>query len=407
MKPKQSEKKKRLLENIFGNVRDSPFTLTVSEQSRIKMFSQTIPEIQLPNDIDVEELKTALGQRELVTFTLPIGMYNAESHNGVKYLPSSVDSLVKQVNEKRVEAMWGHYDYFEMGTRYDPPPARWLAAEMHGDIAYALCLAISEEAKRHVLSAKAAKAKIGTSILGWNAEIGEIDEENELVEIKGYDLITIDLASPERVGIPMTAADPMIVKHMSFPSSTSSKKIKENRRMDPINNGDAEDTQVTELEKAQNLIIEQRRQLQQLRMYESDIQSVRELLGIDTKTGDPLAAIRELQRKSEGLAAENARLLVTHIEESVKKIVKFTEAQPAVVELVKAKKPSTASEVETAISEAVESPAIKVLLETLRKINGGNNHTPATDPGDRYEDDEDEKSAVEKYLEARPELEDA
>ena len=123
------------------------------------------PDISWPGDVDRQELKSALEVNELVSFVLPIGEVDAESGNGLTYREPSVLGLVRQVNQKRPEGFWGHLRDDEIGTKYGPPAVRWLAAELDDEgIAWGLGVALTETASKHFKSAKALRAKTGTSI---------------------------------------------------------------------------------------------------------------------------------------------------------------------------------------------------------------------------------------------------
>lgn len=397
---KNTVKKQILLEKILGDqskTKRPSCIFTLSEQSISKIYQfNSVPNIQIPEDIDIEELKLATGKRELITFVVPIGMNNAVSGNGVRYLPSAVKSLVDQVNRKRVEGFWGHLDWYEMSTRYDPPSAKWLAAVMEGDVAWGLGIALSEEAIRHVLAARATKSRIGTSILGWNVEIGEIDEEKELIDIKDYDLISIDLASAERVGIPITSAHPMVTKQMSD-NSLSRKK-----QMNPEVVSETENID-SEVERLSRELTEKRRIIQDLRIHEQDISTARELLGLKAD-GDIIGGIRDLQRSRDNLAAENASLLDKFIDESIRDLIKFESARPLIKAQVLARKPATSAQVKEVLTSVVESNEVKILLEELRKAHGGdavaevNNHSDKTVNGSET----NQTSAKKKFLKERP-----
>lgn len=166
-------------------------------------FSGQYPDISLPEDIDLEELGP-----NPVFVTLPIGQVNAHSRNDRIYRDTAVMALVRQVNENRPEGMWGHYDPWEISFKYDPPGIRWLAAMIDDNgLAWGKGLALTPESENYYRKAKATNARVGTSILAF----GEVDDEGNVLDLE---LITIDMADPARVGVPVTAARPKVTSEM-------------------------------------------------------------------------------------------------------------------------------------------------------------------------------------------------
>src|SRR5690606_32080052 len=99
---------------------------------------------------------------------------------------------------RRPGGMWGHLSDEEFGTRYDPPSIRWLAAMADGNgVVWGKAVALNEQTRDYYRYAKAAKALVGTSLFA----MGEADGDS----IIHMNLITLDIADPARVGVPMTA----------------------------------------------------------------------------------------------------------------------------------------------------------------------------------------------------------
>jgi hypothetical protein len=153
------------------------------------------PEIALPKDIEV-------GSDE-VFVTLPVGAFNAESLNGHTYSKSAMQDMLDQINERRPESNWGHLSEYEMGLRYNNPPMRWLAATEQNGVIYAVGRALTDEARTYYKRAKMDNARVGTSLFAWAEMEGDT--------VTHLDLITIDLADPARVGVPLTSAKPVVV----------------------------------------------------------------------------------------------------------------------------------------------------------------------------------------------------
>ena len=179
---------------------DKPIRLTYVSELR-----SDYPDIKLPADIDLQKLEKLVGAGNLEFVTLPIGEVNAQSRNGRNYTRASVEELVKQVNELRPEGRWGHLTPEEMSTRYDPPAIRWLAAVLDKDgVAWAKGLPLTKDAREYFALAKATNARVGTSLVAW----AEMKQDR----VEHLTLSTIDIADPQRVGVPTAAAKPMLSK---------------------------------------------------------------------------------------------------------------------------------------------------------------------------------------------------
>ena len=162
----------------------------------------TYPDIALPEDID----RSSLGE-EAFFVTLPIGQAGARSRNQRTYSRAAVEQMVAQINTKRPEGMWGHVAPDEAGTRYDPPAIRWLAAAIDAEgIAWGKGLPLTEATRDYYRLAKATNARVGTSLVAWAQMDGD--------EVKALELVTVDLADPARVGVPVTAARAHISQEM-------------------------------------------------------------------------------------------------------------------------------------------------------------------------------------------------
>jgi hypothetical protein len=162
----------------------------------------SFPAIPLPEDISIEDFGA-----DPMFVTLPIMPVGARSRNERTYTRPAVEAIVRQVNENRPSGFWGHLPVEEYSTRYDVPAVRWLAAEIVDNVAWGKLVAITTEAKEHFRTAKAANARVGTSIYAW----GEMEGESVLT----LDLESIDLADPARVGILDAVSVPHLTAEMT------------------------------------------------------------------------------------------------------------------------------------------------------------------------------------------------
>lgn len=167
-------------------------------------FRSEYPDIPLPPDVDLNQLVDPM------FVTLPIGQVNARSRgaHGRVYTERAVQSLVRQVNEMRPEGGWGHMRPDDIGTRYDPPALRWLAAQLdEKGKAWGKALVLTEDAKAHFATAKATNGRVATSVWG---DPPTTDGEKVL----DFALRKIDIADPTFAGIPAAIATPKITREM-------------------------------------------------------------------------------------------------------------------------------------------------------------------------------------------------
>lgn len=157
------------------------------------------PEIALPPDVERQE--------DDVFITLPVGAFNAESLNGRTYSEQAMRQMSDQVNRYRPGSNKGHIKDEDFGFHFEFPPVRWLASVISNGIIYAKGRAQTEESRQYFINAKRDNARVGTSLFAWAVSDGDV--------VTDLELISLDLADPARVGIPMTAAVPAVSSEMS------------------------------------------------------------------------------------------------------------------------------------------------------------------------------------------------
>lgn len=327
------------------------------------------PEIPLPADVDLGKLRKVLGEN-LRFITLPIGKAGVTSRNGNTYGRRAMERLVAQVNEKRPEGRWGHLAAEELGSRYEPPAVRWLAAVLDkAGIAWGKAVALTAEAVRHFEAAEATHARVGTSIFG-------LEPTREGEEITDLRLVTVDLANAERVGVPQTAAHPYITTEMGPEEHGSSAEEavaaaapqeqdqttieKEETTVPPVS-----DVRVEELITAKAQLSEQvttlEKELREMRTQVDDLNAVRELLKVEDGA-DIVKAARAYIEERDEIAGENAALLDKAMDASIADMVKVESARPIVKELVIARKPLTRKQLDRALAEVVARDSVKTLI---------------------------------------------
>lgn len=183
---------------------------TVADRLRVTLtclyeMRGTFPDIPLPPDID----RKALGD-DAFFVTLPLARIGARSRNGRTYTRAAVEQFVAQINAMRPEGMWGHLPDDQVDTRYDPPAIRWLAATIDADgVAWGKGLPLNAITREYYRLAKATNARVGTSLVAWASMEGD--------QVMSLELLTVDLADPARVGVPLTASPVNITNEMHDP----------------------------------------------------------------------------------------------------------------------------------------------------------------------------------------------
>jgi len=347
-----------MMAEAFSNERD-PRGRQRIQLTFVTEIAGGYPNIPLPEDVDASS--------DNFFVTLPIGMIDARSRNQRNYRKKSMENLRDQVAAYRPEGMWGHLKDDEFGTKYGPPAIRWLASMIDNrGIVWGKGRPQTAEAVNYYRMAKLDNARVGTSIFAWAEMEGD--------DVIGLDLITIDLADPARVGVPMTAARPLITTEMN-------QKADDAARSQESVTGDAARSQKplvvqsiqegaempTELEQAQGQIETLREQVRTLTLREQgqnrnigDYNRVVELLG---KPDDPILAMQAVIQQREDLKRENAELLEETVKSKVTELVKVPAARSMVIEQVMALKPATRADVNMAVDRVLAKPTVQEFLK--------------------------------------------
>jgi len=290
--------------------------------------------------------------------TLPIGKVGARSRNGRTYTRPAVQAIVDAVNSQRPEGRWGHLRDDERGTRYDPPAIRWLAAMMDGDgMAWAKGIPVTTEAREHFRIAKIAGSRVGTSVYGY----GQMEGENVIA----FELETIDLADPNRVGIPDTAAHPMMTRE------TTDKK-------------DSEVVMEIELKDVPEAV------RQQILEQFSNKQNSERISEMEKQVAEFQTKVTTLTTERDAARGEASKLLVTYARAKIAEQVQLEPVRKLVERMVGIREQEggaviqnavTVAEVDAAIKSVIEDATIKEFnVETLKEMMGPAPQPPMKQP---------------------------
>lgn len=387
----------------------------VGERTRMEITCESLmvrgyPDIPLPDDINLEMIPEA----ERFFVTLPIGQFNAESLNGRRYLEKSMRQLVEQINTRRPESNWGHIKDEDYGTFYGEPPVRWIAAISDaGGVVWGKARVLTPEAQRYYRNAMIDNARVGTSIFAW----AEMDDMQNVVDLE---LISIDLADPARVGVPITAARAMFSTEMS-----TSEKLPEGEieNAAPEVEVEAEVEEMT-MEKAQETLLRKMFSIPEESDILQEMHSIREAWAQIENLKGSLAAAEgsvstltserdELKTRTEQLSTDNTALtaelqtfkterealIVDAMNSAIDAKLRLPAAREMAKYLLKDKKFSTREEMQTALDEVLALEMIKKSLSSeLHSENPSQTRPDKTNSSDR--------AALEsQYLEPLPESE--
>ncbi len=349
-----------------------PNAITEIAYSIAELANAEVPQIATPDDINLERLAKALGKSsvdELVFDTRPIGKVT-ESRNKRAYSEESVLSLVEQVKSKRPEGRWGHLSESQAASLYEPPAVRWVNAvyQESNQTGYGKLIALTPEAERHILSAKELNAKIGTSIYAHNPTF-----ESTTNKVKDYDLVTIDLANAERVGIYDMNSVPNVSREMDESNSGENlmSQNANNADTNKENNGAGAGavTETADVKGIRAIVTVQETELNALRPIKELYGTVAELLGVPDD--GVISAVRTMREQVASLSRENVALLESTIDTEIAAVVKPEMPRPFVREQVVLAKPTTREEVKTAVAKAVEIAHIKALIAKAVELESG------------------------------------
>jgi hypothetical protein len=339
-------------------------------------FQGKYPEVPLAPDISIDELTE--GDASPFFVTLPVGRVGAQSRNDRKYPREAVEAIQNAIVNDKVGGILGHMRDEDLPYRFDLPVMHWVGATLEGDTLYGKAyIPPSQQELREYLKIQMKKgAKTGTSIFGT----AYIEDDGT---VRDLEIQTIDLAHASRVGVPMTAALPMITSETEKSEvEISDQPIEESETMDAEKKLNAEAAPVEPA-----VIIEMKRshaeavrelnaKLLEAQAEASDLNKVREMLG---KPTDVILALQTLQRDKASLAKENLELLQGAIKLSVEEAVKVPAARPIVEAAVKAEKPTRASEVKQVLEAVLgRTEMVELLKLEVREAMGPEQTRPQT-----------------------------
>ncbi len=372
-----------------------PFTATIAPAQQISEmkvirdsvmiseFKGNYPDVPVYDDVDIAELTA--GDDDPMFLTLKIakdGMISG-APNKRHYSAEFVSEMARQIYEKRPVGNQGHVAKEDRATEYPTPVLYWVGTSKVDDFLYGKAYVPIGETRDMSRRTRAAKGQLTTSLYGlgsqtWNAELGAWD-----IDPNSFALESIDLAPPERAGVPELAGVPHITSEMNDGSDNPNSKTQEGAM--PTDNKDKvpetkivdRATVISEMTEKDFVLLPDvvRDAVLAAAPQTKLVAEMREALSIDEKT-DPVATLKTLVAE---LATIKAESLVAEIKAAVEKEIKVTSVQPVVLELVNARKPQ-AGQVADVVKEIADSEAVKPLLAAgLVSEMGGRQQRPPAD----------------------------
>lgn len=348
-----------------------PDYVEVLEMSAPGVLLVTVSEFAGDNWKDIAEripVPASLLENDADPFfvTMPVCFVGAESRgpNKLVYGEKANQQIVDQINSKKPEGIWGHMDDSELDTRYDRPSVMAVGAILDQGTSWAKFYvpAYAQDTRDYYKTRMALNAEAGFSLFG------AAQANTSTREVETINLQKIDIADPERVGLPV-AAVPIITRNMAGATSPG----KEKTFMAEITLSEMQG-QLTALqgrmaEMAQVLGVAPERAVETLRQVTQRAALVSEMAsGLGVKEEDVVARVAEMRTE---LKARSTALLN-------QKILK--ELGPALAdlqELVVMHMGATDglldddSKLKVAVQTALDKPEVKRLAEMVVKAKGG------------------------------------
>jgi hypothetical protein len=338
-------------------------------------------EIPFSDGVDI----TALTEGDDKPFyaTLKIGMADVVSGNLMYYGEEEVGEILRQTVTKRPTGGRGHLREDELSSALPANPLHWVGAVRDGDFAWGKGYIAPGETREWLRRLGATKAEVATSIFGYADDV-TWDEEHDAFRMMlhapdetghtGFVLEYIDLASPERAGVPSLAMVPQIAREMAGNGHTRKESVMD--KLELIKAMTADDAKLLP-DVVVQAVITQSETAQQLAEAQRQLAELRTALGLDDK-GDVIATVKA---QVEETAKATQTAVTAKITELVN-TVKVEDVRPVVLELVQAEKPATVEAVQAVFDSVVARESIKALLaKTVAHTMGPRQDRPTAKGG--------------------------
>lgn len=301
--------------------------------------------------------------------TMPVCFIGAESRgaNKLVYGERANQQIVEQINAKKPEGIWGHMDDSELDTRYDRPSVMAVGAVLDEGTSWAKFYVppYAQDTRDYYKARMALNAQAGFSLFGT----AQADASSR--EVESINLQKVDIADPERVGLPV-AAVPIITRHMAGKASPR----KDNLLMAELTQAQVSEMQgqLTALqgrvaEMAQIMGVAPDRAVETLRQVTQRATLVSEMAsGLGVKEDELVAKVAEMRTAIKAYHEADLRAKVR-----AEIGAALADLEPVIVAHMGPVDgwPQDDAGLKTAVKAALEKPEVKRIAEMVIKAKGG------------------------------------
>lgn len=183
---------------------------TIVQEYVVGEFRGSFPDVPTAEGVDLNALRVHDDDPMMVTLPI-IPQIGATSRNGLLYDAALADDLVRQINDKRPEGIFGHLKDEERSTSYPEPAGIWVGAARVGDQVWAKSYIPPGAARDRIRRLKATGGQIATSIYGKGKY--ESTATKGVRRLIDFDLETLDFAPPGRAAL-ANGAQPVITAEL-------------------------------------------------------------------------------------------------------------------------------------------------------------------------------------------------
>ncbi len=323
-------------------------TLVVGE------FKGSYPTIKTFADVDIAALTSGDSDPKFVS--LPVGKADVTSQNGNFYSAEFLRGLERMIYDKRPTGNQGHIPDEARSTSFPTPVAYWVGTQRVGETLWGKAYLPPGAGRDMVMRVQATKGKLATSIYGTVGEGGiEWDSKNgrRIIKPEKFNLEHIDLAPPDRAGVPDLAVIPQVTSEMKVSEMSDQ----------PVNR--LQVLAETKIDEVQFLPQAVRDSLIASSAPSVALAEMATVLGVDSSKA--LETVRELVVYRQKMEGERVAGLVVaevakHVMPDAKQITEqVTATRTLVAELVNARKPQEA-DIAKVVIEITERSEVKAMI---------------------------------------------
>ncbi len=330
------------------------------------------PDIPIAEGIDVAAMTE--GDEKAMFVTLRIGEPGVVSGNGHYFSQEWVEDLARQVIERRTTGIMGHLSDIERWSAYPLPAVEWVGAMLHDGFAWGKAYVPPGDVREFLRRRMAQGGEVATSIYGTAEEMYWRDEV-EAWEPVGFVLESLDLAPPERAGVPSLAVVPHLTAAMAGHNVEKPTKEHDMTKEEVLKALTAEDVTLLP-DSVVQAVIAGSDQAQRLTAVEQQLATLRETLGV-AEDGDLVAA---LQQHAEAARAQQEAAVQARIKalvEDPEQGVQVVALRSLVSDLVAAEKPGTPEEADTVFAQVMDRESVKEAFKaSVETQMGGRQRRP-------------------------------